>query len=53
MIWKLIEEVIGSTDIYLVDQIMKGRYKEGYHPGRVADTAGICIVLRTILSFTA
>jgi ubiquinone/menaquinone biosynthesis C-methylase UbiE len=22
-----IEEVIGSTDIYLVDQIMKGRYK--------------------------
>lgn len=23
----LIEEVIGSTDIYLVDQIMKGRYK--------------------------
>ena len=23
----LLEEVIGSTDIYLVDQIMKGRYK--------------------------
>ncbi len=24
-----IEEVIGSTDIYLVDQIMKGRYRSG------------------------
>jgi tellurite methyltransferase len=25
----LIEEVIGATDIYLVDQIMKGRYRQG------------------------
>lgn len=24
-----IEEVIGATDIYLVDQIMKGRYRQG------------------------